>query len=106
MLGQPRNKNRALVELINRRHELANYQKDKMSLQNAKSRLHVLETQLRDLTCVQCSNRVNVSPVCNDESRHLRFDTHTLITSRKLHRLSIEEINQRSLLPYLWPSTR
>merc|ERR1711934_1088820 len=30
--------------------ELANYQKDKMSLQNAKSRLHVLETQLRDLT--------------------------------------------------------
>ena len=32
------------------RHELANYQKDKMSLQNAKSRLHVLETQLRDLT--------------------------------------------------------
>jgi hypothetical protein len=32
------------------RHELANYQKDKMSLQNAKSRLHVLETQLRDLS--------------------------------------------------------
>ena len=42
---------RALKEVEKLRHELANYQKDKMSLQNAKSRLHVLETQLRDLTC-------------------------------------------------------
>mmetsp|Transcript_14993 Transcript_14993/g.40193 ORF Transcript_14993/g.40193 Transcript_14993/m.40193 type:complete len:499 (-) Transcript_14993:423-1919(-) len=41
---------RALKEVEKLRHELANYQKDKMSLQNAKSRLHVLETQLRDLT--------------------------------------------------------
>jgi len=41
---------RALREVEKLRHELANYQKDKMSLQNAKSRLHVLETQLRDLT--------------------------------------------------------
>ncbi|KAJ1640607.1 growth-arrest-specific micro-tubule binding-domain-containing protein [Pavlovales sp. CCMP2436] len=44
---------RALKEVEKLRHELANYQKDKMSLQNAKSRLHVLETQLRDLTYVQ-----------------------------------------------------
>jgi len=41
---------RALKEVDKLRHELANYQKDKMSLQNAKSRLHVLETQLRDLS--------------------------------------------------------
>merc|ERR1712028_109242 len=41
---------RALKEVEKLRHELANYQKDKMSLQNAKSRLHVLATQLRDLT--------------------------------------------------------
>merc|ERR1712167_93457 len=41
---------RALKEVEKLRHELANYQKDKMSLQNARSRLHVLETQLRDLT--------------------------------------------------------
>ena len=41
---------RALKEVEKLRHELANYQKDKMSLQNTKSRLHVLETQLRDLT--------------------------------------------------------
>jgi len=41
---------RALKEVEKLRHELANYQKDKMSLQNAKSRLHVLETQLRDLS--------------------------------------------------------
>merc|ERR1711907_672364 len=41
---------RALKDFEKLRHELANYQKDKMSLQNAKSRLHVLETQLKDLT--------------------------------------------------------
>ena len=39
---------RALKEVEKLRHELANYQKDKMSLQNAKSRLHVLETQVND----------------------------------------------------------
>ncbi|KAL3918830.1 MAG: hypothetical protein SGPRY_005862, partial [Prymnesium sp.] len=47
-LSEPLTK--ALKEVEKLRHELANYQKDKMSLQNAKSRLHVLETQLRDLT--------------------------------------------------------
>ena len=31
---------RALKEVEKLRHELANYQKDKMSLQNAKSRYH------------------------------------------------------------------
>lgn len=41
---------RALKEVEKLRHELADYQKDKMSLQNAKSRLHVLEANLRDLT--------------------------------------------------------
>ena len=41
---------RALKEVEKLRHELSSYQKDKVSLQNSKSRLKVLEGQLRDLT--------------------------------------------------------
>eukprot|EP01065_Artemidia_motanka_P015770 TRINITY_DN1949_c2_g1_i1.p1 TRINITY_DN1949_c2_g1~~TRINITY_DN1949_c2_g1_i1.p1 ORF type:complete len:468 (+),score=210.33 TRINITY_DN1949_c2_g1_i1:66-1469(+) len=60
---------RAEKEVDSLRHQLANYEKDKMSLQNAKSRLRVLEQQYKQLERDHESLKGSYASVDGDKSQ-------------------------------------